>query len=193
MKRFEPYVFLRDLASRWDVLAFIVVIGLIVFLGETSRGLFAPLSQLNTTPLSLDPIASARVRGTHHVSHAGGAVALAGVHPDLRHLGGQERAGRQAAGTHPGYPAIGADSGFHFRDGGVLHVAGARPGARRRIRRDLRHIHQPGLEHGIQLLSVPAHDSDRTHRKRRSRSGCRRGCASGSWRCRSACRRSSGT
>src|SRR5450631_2387435 len=56
MNRFAPYVFLRDLASRWDVLAFIVVLGLIAFLGETSRGLFAPLSQLEVTPLSLDPI-----------------------------------------------------------------------------------------------------------------------------------------
>src|SRR5437016_3209928 len=56
MNRFAPYVFLRDLASRWDVLAFIVVIGLIAFLGETSRGLFAPLSQLEITPLSLDPV-----------------------------------------------------------------------------------------------------------------------------------------
>jgi NitT/TauT family transport system permease protein len=55
MKRFAPYVFLRDFTSRWDVLAFIVVIGLIAFLGETSRGLFAPLSQLDVTPISLDP------------------------------------------------------------------------------------------------------------------------------------------
>jgi NitT/TauT family transport system permease protein len=55
MKRFEPYVFLRELASRWDVAAFIVVIGLIAFLGEASRGLFAPMSQLSATPLSLDP------------------------------------------------------------------------------------------------------------------------------------------
>src|ERR1700737_2718598 len=55
MTRFAPHVFLRDFASRWDVLAFIVVIGLIAFLGETSRGLFAPLSQLELTPLSLDP------------------------------------------------------------------------------------------------------------------------------------------
>src|SRR5258708_34628742 len=55
MNRFAPYVFLRDFASRWDVLAFIVVIGLIAFLGETSRGLFAPLSQLEITPLSLSP------------------------------------------------------------------------------------------------------------------------------------------
>ena len=56
MKRFEPYVFLRELATRWDVLAFIVVIGLIAFLGETSRGLFAPLSQLSVKPISLDPV-----------------------------------------------------------------------------------------------------------------------------------------
>src|SRR6201995_2969858 len=56
MKRFfEAPVFLRELATRWDVLAFIVVIGLIVFLGETSRGLFAPLSALELTPISLDP------------------------------------------------------------------------------------------------------------------------------------------
>jgi NitT/TauT family transport system permease protein len=55
MNRFEPYVFLRGLASRWDVLAFIVVIGLIAFLGETARGLFAPLTQLEVSPLSLSP------------------------------------------------------------------------------------------------------------------------------------------
>src|SRR5579862_1197351 len=55
MNRFEPYVFLKGLASRWDVLAFIVVIGLIAFLGETARGLFAPLTALETTPMSLNP------------------------------------------------------------------------------------------------------------------------------------------
>ena len=32
-----------------------VVIGLVVFLGETSRGLFAPLTQLEVSPVSLDP------------------------------------------------------------------------------------------------------------------------------------------
>jgi len=55
MNRFAPYVFLRDFWTRWDVLAFIVVIGLVVFLGETSRGLFAPLTQLQLSPISLDP------------------------------------------------------------------------------------------------------------------------------------------
>jgi NitT/TauT family transport system permease protein len=55
MNRFAPFGFVRDLGSRWDVLAFIVVIGLIAFLGETSRGLFVPLSQLEVAPLSLNP------------------------------------------------------------------------------------------------------------------------------------------
>src|SRR6202522_3547598 len=56
MNRFELPAFLRDVVTRWDVLAFIVVIGLVVFLGETSRGLFAPLTQLKVSPLSLDPL-----------------------------------------------------------------------------------------------------------------------------------------
>jgi NitT/TauT family transport system permease protein len=55
MNRFEMPGFLRDVVTRWDVLAFIVVIGLVVFLGETSRGLFAPLTQLQLSPISLDP------------------------------------------------------------------------------------------------------------------------------------------
>src|SRR5271163_4211256 len=55
MNRFELPGFLRDIVTRWDVLAFIVVIGLVVFLGETSRGLFAPLTQLQMSPISLDP------------------------------------------------------------------------------------------------------------------------------------------
>jgi NitT/TauT family transport system permease protein len=55
MNRFELPAFLRDVVTRWDVLAFIVVIGLVVFLGETSRGLFAPLTQLQMSPISLDP------------------------------------------------------------------------------------------------------------------------------------------
>jgi NitT/TauT family transport system permease protein len=55
MNRFELPAFLRDVVTRWDVLAFVVVIGLVVFLGETSRGLFAPLTQLQLSPISLDP------------------------------------------------------------------------------------------------------------------------------------------
>ena len=55
MNRFELPAYLRDVVTRWDVLAFVVVIGLVVFLGETSRGLFAPLTQLQLSPITLDP------------------------------------------------------------------------------------------------------------------------------------------
>ena len=41
MRSFGPFVFLRQLATRWDMAAFIVVLGLIVFLGEASRGVLA--------------------------------------------------------------------------------------------------------------------------------------------------------
>jgi NitT/TauT family transport system permease protein len=47
--------FVRDLATRWDLIALVVVIGLVTFLGEASRGLLEPLSRLSVEPLSLDP------------------------------------------------------------------------------------------------------------------------------------------
>jgi NitT/TauT family transport system permease protein len=55
MNRSEPFAFVRDLATRWDLIAAIVVIGLLVFAAEASHGLLEPLAQLKATPLSLDP------------------------------------------------------------------------------------------------------------------------------------------
>jgi NitT/TauT family transport system permease protein len=43
------------LFSRWDVLAVLLVLGLLVFLAEASRHLFEPLAELQTQPTSLDP------------------------------------------------------------------------------------------------------------------------------------------
>src|ERR1700751_274634 len=43
------------LFSRWDVLAILLILGLLVFLGETSRNLFEPLAELQRQPPSLDP------------------------------------------------------------------------------------------------------------------------------------------
>ncbi len=55
MKRIEPFAFVRDLATRWDVVALVIVLGLLVALGEASRGLLEPLAKLKATPVSLDP------------------------------------------------------------------------------------------------------------------------------------------
>ena len=48
-----PFGFIREYVTRWDVVALVVVLGLVALLAEASRGLLAPLSQLDTTPLSL--------------------------------------------------------------------------------------------------------------------------------------------
>ena len=41
--------------NRWDLLAAVLVIGLLVFLAEASRELTQPLASLGTSPVSLDP------------------------------------------------------------------------------------------------------------------------------------------
>ena len=41
--------------TRWDVLAILLILGLLVFLGEASRHLLQPLSELQRQPVSLDP------------------------------------------------------------------------------------------------------------------------------------------
>jgi NitT/TauT family transport system permease protein len=41
--------------TRWDVLAILLILGLLVFLGEASRHLLQPLSELQQQPVSLDP------------------------------------------------------------------------------------------------------------------------------------------
>jgi NitT/TauT family transport system permease protein len=55
MNRTEPFAFVRDLATRWDLIATIVVFALLIFAIEASHGLLEPLSKLNAQPLSLDP------------------------------------------------------------------------------------------------------------------------------------------
>jgi NitT/TauT family transport system permease protein len=46
---------LARLFSRWDVLAVLLIVGMLVFLGEASKNLFQPLAELQKQPPSLDP------------------------------------------------------------------------------------------------------------------------------------------
>jgi NitT/TauT family transport system permease protein len=45
----------RGFPSQWDLVAVVVVVGLLAFLGEASHGLLEPLAKLEATPLSLAP------------------------------------------------------------------------------------------------------------------------------------------
>ena len=53
--RTHPFGFIRVYVTRWDALALLVVLGLVALLAAASRGLLAPLAQLDATPLSLAP------------------------------------------------------------------------------------------------------------------------------------------
>src|ERR1700678_1077931 len=53
--RSQRFAFVRDIATRWDLVAIVVVIGLLTFFAEASRGLLEPLAKLSAEPLSLDP------------------------------------------------------------------------------------------------------------------------------------------
>ena len=54
--RSQRFAFVRDVATRWDLVAIVVVIGLLTFFAEASRGLLAPVSKITGEALSLDPI-----------------------------------------------------------------------------------------------------------------------------------------
>ena len=153
-------------ATPWDLVAIVLVIGLVAFLARTSRELLEPLAHLEAVPLSLDPIhlPEYAARTTLRML-AALAVSLA-VLVELRDLGREERARRQAARADPRRAPVGADPGLHLDHGRVLLDARARPRDRRRARRDLRDLHEPGLEHGVQRLPVLAHGAHRAPRGR---------------------------
>ncbi len=106
----------------------------------------------------------ARIRAAHHAAHARGDGRLAGVHAGLRHAGGQEPPRRHGAGADPRHPAVGAGARLHLVYGDLLPGADPEPRGRRRAGRDLRDLHQPGLEHDLQLLPVAAHGAARPGR-----------------------------
>src|SRR5262252_9550963 len=45
----------RTVLTRWDLFATLLVLGFLAFLGEASRGLMQPLTDLKATPVSLAP------------------------------------------------------------------------------------------------------------------------------------------
>ena len=56
MLRLDRFAFIREHVTPWDVAAIVLVVGVVAFLGEASRGMMQPLASLENTPLSLDPV-----------------------------------------------------------------------------------------------------------------------------------------
>jgi len=164
MKRFAPYVFLSELATRWDVLAFVVVIGLIAFLGETSRACSPVVAAQRESAVARSG-SSARVCGsTTFRMLAGLVLSLIFTLTYATWAAKSERAGNFCAPSR--HPAVGADFRFHFGYRGVFLVAGAGTGSRRGIR-----VHFAIFtSQAWNMRSVSTNrcgHTDRTHRSRR--------------------------
>ena len=104
--------------------------------------------------------ASARIRRAHDFAHALGIGPVAYLHIHLRDARRQERTGRASARAALGHSSVGADPRVHLGHSRLFHVTDAWSGARCGVRCRLRDLHEPGLEHGVQLLPVAAHGPD---------------------------------
>ena len=174
--------------SRWDALAVLLVLGLLVFLAETSRGLLQPLASLQTSPLSLDPshLPGYAARTTLRMLAALGLSLLFTF--TYATLAAKSR--RAELLLLPLLDILQSVPILGFISVTVVFFMSLAPGPRARggVRGGLRHLHQPGLEHGVQLLPVAADGPDRAARSIAHLPVFAHGCASGASRCRSRCR-----
>jgi hypothetical protein len=103
----------------------------------------------------------AAIRAAHDPAYAGGNGRLTAVYHHVWDARRQEPSCRTRPRPTPRHLSIGAGAGLHFLYRRLLHVPLSGPGCRRRSRGDLRDLHEPSLEHDIQLLSVAAHRAAR--------------------------------
>ena len=175
------------LFTRWELLAILLILGLLVFLAEASRHLLQPLAELQQQPLSLDPahLPEYAARTTLRMFVALG-VSLLFTFTYATLAAKSQRAERLLVpmlDILQSVPILG-----FLPSPWCSSCACPRPRARRRIRGDLRDLHQPGLEHGVQLLPVAAHRAGAiSTRPPRSFQLHAVACASGGSRCRSRC------
>jgi hypothetical protein len=106
-------------------------------------------------------LAIALLRVPHSAAYVRGARRLAPFHLHLRHAGGQEPARRNGDDPHTRHPAVGADPGLSVVHRDFLPRPFPWQHAGRGTRGGLRHLHEPGLEYGLLLLSVAAHRASR--------------------------------
>ena len=86
------------------------------------------------------------------------------VHVRLRLYRRKKPKGRTHSRAVAGHPAIGSGAGLSFRHGHCIHRTLSWQPARPRGSIHLRHLHRPGMEHDILVLSIAANSTQRTRR-----------------------------
>ena len=108
----------------------------------------------------------ALLRPAHDAAHVRRARGLVRIHVHLRHAGRQKPPLGNGADPAARHSPVGADPRLSLLHGNILPRPVSRKCAGRRIRGDLRHLHQSGLEHGLFVLPVAAHGAARSRRGR---------------------------
>ena len=120
------------------MIAIIVVIGVLTFFAEASRGLLAPVSQITGEPLSLDPVhLPVYAARTTLRMFAALVFSLVFTFTYATWAAKSPRAEKLLVPLLDILQSV-PILGFHLGHGGVLHVAGAGARARRGIRRHFR-------------------------------------------------------
>ena len=134
---------------------------------KRAAGCSQPLAQLEAAPLSLDPahLPEYAARTTLRML-AALALSLLFTLTYATWAAKSERAGKLLVPILDILQSV-PILGFISITVVFFMSLGAGPRAGRRARRDLRDLHQPGLEHGVQLLPVAAHRADRAHARPR--------------------------
>ena len=104
---------------------------------------------------------SAVLRAAHRPAHVRCARLLVPLHVHLRDARRQEPPRRDGAHPPARRAAVGARAGLSLIHRHVLSRCVSRQHTRSRVRGDLRHLHEPGLEHGVLVLPVAAHGAAR--------------------------------
>ena len=147
------------LPNVWDLLVVVLAVGVCVALADGAReAIHESLLQLEQTALSLDPwgLPEYALRTTLRMFIA--LVFSLVFTPDLRRRSPAKsrRAELMLVPTLDILQSVPILGFLSFTVAGLHGLVSGQPG-RRRMRRDLRDLHQPGLEHDVQLLPVAAH------------------------------------
>ena len=182
----------RVLPNQWDLVAFAAISGCADGRRQELPRPFRPSARAERVAGVARLLAITLLRVPHGAADVRSPRRLARLHLHLCDARGQEPTRRNGADPGARRAAVGADPGLSLLHRDLLPRPLPRPYARRGARGDLRHLHQPSLEHGLFLLPVA---EDRAGRSRRSRARLPpdRGRGSGSSKRHSPCRASCGT
>ena len=142
--------------SRWDALAVLLALGVLAFIGSTGRHLTEPLARLEVAPVTLDVWALPGYAARTTLRMLAALAFSLGFTLTYATLAAKSQRAEQLLipilDILQSVPILGFISITV-----VFFLSLLRASAGRGIRRHLRDLHEPGVEHDIQLLPVAAH------------------------------------